>query len=164
MSLEAVMPKGTVKHVRPDQNFGFITPEDGSAGVHFNLRGVPEPLLVEGAEVEYTLGKSKPGQSPHADKVWGSTDSAANAPPAATTSPPTKKSVTPSQNIAVGFVIGEPLSWVTTEGRQKKEWVRLPVWVVVTKLGNPVVSEEVKLDAEGVPVVQGIEKAYTLSD
>jgi cold shock CspA family protein len=70
-SLEAVMPKGKVKKIGPDQKFGFILPEDNSPDVFFHPKSFPEEVRHEGVEVEFELDPTppQPGKQRRATKV-----------------------------------------------------------------------------------------------
>jgi len=55
---------GTIKTLREDKNFGFITPEDGSKDVFFHatsLSGVEFSSLHQGDKVSFEVEQSEKG-------------------------------------------------------------------------------------------------------
>ncbi len=50
------MAEGTIKTIRDDRGFGFITPSDGGEDIFFHasvVQGVPFDQLRQGQRVEY---------------------------------------------------------------------------------------------------------------
>jgi cold shock CspA family protein len=162
---EDVVQKIIEKEVDPTtgraRGYGFIHRDDNPRGLHFSLGQIRTGAadLEEGWKVTFEEGTDAQGR-PTAKRIR-ILERADGTP---YVQGQKKGEVEAPQELAVDFEVRDPHPWFITMGRKKEERMRLPVWVIVTFGGKPVLNEEVKLDADGSPVVQGIDKAFTLKD
>lgn len=91
------MAKGKIKSVTREQNFGFITPDDGGPDIHFSFRNIKSGDPRPGAAVDYEVGPGrKPGESTAINVV---VTAAPPARPAAAPPPPGGASSLPQECI-----------------------------------------------------------------